>query len=81
VLPSVVARFSSRQGWDLFHSGAGQGSQVFHPVFKVLHSQGEDRPPISGFPFEGSASPDGQFILFWQNDELGSDLMLVENFR
>ena len=28
-----------------------------------------------------AVSPDGRTILYEQNDELGSDLMLVENFR
>jgi hypothetical protein len=28
-----------------------------------------------------TVSPDGRFLLFAQNDFLGSDLMLVENFK
>jgi hypothetical protein len=38
--------------------------------------------PISGSPSSGlSVSRDGRFLLFSEVDELGSDLMLEENFQ
>jgi hypothetical protein len=36
-----------------------------------------EKPVFSGL----TVSPDGQWILYTQADEAGSDLMLVENFR
>jgi hypothetical protein len=35
------------------------------------------RPPDAGL----AISPDGRYLLFAQVDAIGSDLMLVENFR
>ena len=35
------------------------------------------RPPFAGF----SVSPDRRYLLYTQEDEAGSDLMLVEKFR
>ena len=37
-----LARFLSRQRWDLFHSGAGRRWEVFHPVSELRHRQGEN---------------------------------------
>jgi Tol biopolymer transport system component len=39
-----------------------------------------DKPIPSGFPGL-SISPDGRWLLFTQRDQIGSDIMLMENFR
>jgi Tol biopolymer transport system component/DNA-binding winged helix-turn-helix (wHTH) protein len=45
-------------------------------------STGENRPvAVSHYPLGLTVSPDSNYVVFDQIDDVGSDLMLVENFR
>ncbi|PYV82339.1 MAG: hypothetical protein DMG05_28310, partial [Acidobacteria bacterium] len=60
-------------------ASAGHHSiQFFNFGTKRIRSIATIEMPISEFL---SVSPDGRWILYSQNDQMGSDLMLVENFR
>ena len=58
------------------------GNQRFIKFFSF--TTGDSRPVAvasHAFHIGMSVSPDSKYVLFDQYDELGSDLMLVENFR
>jgi Tol biopolymer transport system component/DNA-binding winged helix-turn-helix (wHTH) protein len=82
VLPSVVWRafFLVNDGiYFIPESGADRKFSIQFLSFAT--GKVKTVAPISS-PMEGlSVSPDGRSLLFSQNDEAGSDLMLVENFR
>ena len=52
--------------------------QFFNFATKKIRSLSTIEGPIDAYL---SVSPDGRWILYSQIDQLGSDLMLVENFR
>jgi len=83
VLPSVANRAFSLVNEGIYFipvQGADRKSSIQFLSFAT--NQAKTVAPMSGPPIEGlSVSPDGRFLLFSQNDEAGSDLMLVENFR
>jgi Tol biopolymer transport system component/DNA-binding winged helix-turn-helix (wHTH) protein len=82
VLPSVVWRafFLVNDGiYFIPESGADRKFSI--QFLNIATGKVKTVAPISS-PMEGlSVSPDGRSLLFSQNDEAGSDLMLVENFR
>jgi len=82
VLPSVVWRdfFLANDG-IYFIPGPGADGKSSIQFLNIATGKVKTVAPVS-LPFEGlSVSPDGRFLLFSQADEVGSDLMLVENFR
>jgi hypothetical protein len=83
VLSSVVSRdfFVVKEGiYFIPEPGADGKSSIQFLSFATAKVKAV--APMSGRPFEGlSVSPDGRSILYAQFDEVGSDLMLVENFR
>jgi Tol biopolymer transport system component len=83
VLPSV-----SYRGFCLVNDGIyfipwpGPDGKYSIQFLSFATSKVKTVAPMSGSPSEGlSVSLDGGSILFSQQDEVGSDLMLVENFR
>jgi Tol biopolymer transport system component len=83
VLPSVVNRafFLVKDGiYFIPEPGIDRKSSIHFLSFAT--GKVKTLAPMSGPPGEGlSVSPDGQSLLFSQQDEAGSDLMLVENFQ
>ena len=83
VLPSVVWRafFLVKDGiYFIPEPGIDRKSSIH--LLSFATGKVKTVAPMFGPPGEGlSVSPDGQFLLFTQRDEAGSDLMLVENFR
>ena len=74
--------FAVTQNGVYYDAPPHSGNQRYIRFFSFLTGQSRpiavtDRP----FDFGMSVSPDGRYLLFDQFDELGSDLMLVENFR
>ncbi|HVN78659.1 MAG TPA: protein kinase [Terriglobia bacterium] len=85
VLPSVAARrcfYVVREG-IYFIPGPGADGKYAIQFLSFATGKVKTVAPMSGPPFLGglSVSPDGRSLLFSQNDEAGSDLMLVENFH
>ena len=83
VLPSVVWRaFSLVNDGIYFIPEPGADGKSSIQFLSFATGKVKTVAPISGPPYEGlSVSPDGRSLLFSQVDEVGSDLMLVENFR
>jgi serine/threonine protein kinase len=83
VLPSVVSRAFSLVKDGIYFIAKPAADGKYHIQFlsyatnKVKTVAAISRPPNEGL----SVSPDGRSLLFAQDDEAGSDLMLVENFR
>jgi Tol biopolymer transport system component len=83
VLPSVHARdfFVVNEG-IYFIPAPGTDRKSSIQFLSFATAKVKTVAPMSGLPYEGlSVSPDGRSLLFAQWDELGIDLMLVENFR
>jgi Tol biopolymer transport system component/tRNA A-37 threonylcarbamoyl transferase component Bud32 len=90
VLPDF--QHAGRNGlWDvtddgIYYPGMRQNSAAVVWVLKFLRfdtgeiSEVMEVPPPTGGP-SIDISPDGQWLLYSQTDEVGSDLMLVENFH
>jgi hypothetical protein len=60
---------------------AESGNQRFVQFYSF--STGRSRPVAlarSAFDFGMTVSPDSNYVLFDQEDEIGSDLMLIQNF-
>jgi Tol biopolymer transport system component len=83
VLPSVFLRdFSLVKDGIYFIPEPGRDGKSSLQFLSFVTGKVKTVVPMSESPAEGlSVSPDGRFLLFTQNDESGSDLMLVENFR
>jgi hypothetical protein len=83
VLPFVAWRaFSVVKDGIYFIPGSGADGKCSIHFLNFSTAKVKAIAPISTWPTEGlSASPDGRFLLFSQFDEIGSDLMLVENFQ
>lgn len=83
VLPSVVNRaFSLVNEGIYFIPGPGADGKSSIQFLSFATGKVKTVAPISRPPHGGlSVSPDGRFILFSQVDEVGTDLMLVENFH
>jgi hypothetical protein len=82
-LPSVVgSAFSLVNEGIYFIPASGPDRKSSIQFLSFAAAKVKTVAPITGSPWEGlSASPDGRFILYTQLDELGNDLMLVENFQ
>ena len=83
VLPSVVSRaFSVVKDGIYFIPLPGDHGRSSIQFLSFVTGKVKTVAQIPEPPTEGlSVSPDGRSLLFSQLDELGSDLMLVENFR
>ena len=83
MLPSVLNRaFSLVNEGIYFIPAPGTDGKSSIQFLSFATAKVKTVAPISGLPSEGlSVSPDGRSLLFSQWDELGSDLMLVENFH
>jgi hypothetical protein len=82
ILPSVVSRgfFPVKEGiYFIPETGTDRKSSIQFLNFGTgkVKTVAQTLEPSEGL----SDSPDGQSILYSQNDETRSDLMLVENFR
>ena len=83
VLPSIVWRgFSLVTDGIYFIPEPGPDGKYSIRFLSFATGNVKTVAPMSGSPAEGlSVSPDVRFLLFTQQDEAGSDLMLVENFN
>jgi Tol biopolymer transport system component/DNA-binding winged helix-turn-helix (wHTH) protein len=85
ILPSVFLRnFFLVNDGIYFIPEPGADGKFSIQFLNIATGKVKTVAPVSqvSHPMEGlSVSPDGRFLLFSQNDEAGSDLMLVENFR
>jgi serine/threonine protein kinase len=83
VLPSVINRaFALVNEGIYFIPLPGADGKYSIQFLSFATGKVKTVAPMSAPPNEGlSVSPDGRSLLFTQGDELGSDLMLVENFR
>ena len=83
VLPSVYWRnFLLVNDGIYFISEPGTDRKSFIQFLSFSSGKVKTVAPMSGLPYEGlSASPDGRSLPFSQFDEIGSDLILVKNFR
>jgi eukaryotic-like serine/threonine-protein kinase len=83
VLPSVINRaFCLVQNGIYFIPESGSGQKPSIGFLSLATGKVKIVASLSGLPREGlSVSPDGRSVLFSQEEQAGSDLMLVENFR
>ena len=83
VLPSLHWRdFFVVNDGIYFISEPGTDRKSFIQFLSFSSGKVKTVAPMSGLPYEGlSASPDGRSLPFSQFDEIGSDLILVKNFR
>ena len=83
VLPSLHWRdFFVVNDGIYFISEPGTDRKSFIQFLSFSSGKVKTVAPMSGLPYAGlSASPDGRSLPFSQFDEIGSDLILVKNFR
>jgi Tol biopolymer transport system component len=83
VLPSVPGRaFCPVNDGIYFIPAPGPDGKFPIQFLSFATAKVKTVAPMSGPPIDGlSVSPDGRWILYSQIDQVGSDLMLVENFQ
>jgi Tol biopolymer transport system component len=69
-----------RQGIYYFSPPDGKGRRELR-VYNLAAGESKRILSVERLAWSPTASPDGKTILYSQQDQAGSDLMLVENFR